>query len=591
MKKIDYRFSRFIQLLAVLFVIVPASLGRAQEATRHTPKANVSGTETFIVRYVGDNGKVNEGIYGDDDNYWMFKNLLYLKAGTRMFDSGLRLDATLFHDPPYRVSNEAFVPGGSGYTKLNFGNDFRVERIYGTVHLGDFHVTAGDFYVSFGRGMVLSLIKIDDVGVDNALRGARLEYRIPRKVKAVLVGGVVNALNHDSQILSVEKDDPLDRIVGMRIEWEMLDALSSGVHGVYMQPRFRDEADIDPGRNYLDQGTGIGVMSGGASLELYLSGWHVYLEGNGQKHDNYRPPQGQDDVLDEPGFSGFLEVSYDYSPFSIKGEGIFYRHWLMEGPMRGAANNLGFTQPIAYHHMVTLEPVWMVINSFGNAIGGRLTGDLYFKKSDTQFTLATALIKYEGGLMPAGDWTDHPPTLVVHPILEVRQRFKQTGIHCLVNGGFRHEGTQAPEEPGADTGFLWHVKGDVTLPIKGPHSMSLKQEVRRHELTITDGVGEDYWISVTSLGYDWSSRFGVTGMYEFSDQTAGADVKMGDWTLPLPRQHYVWFMASVHLPKPVDGLTLRLIGGSQRGGVKCAGGICRLYPDAVGARLEAVYRF
>ncbi len=114
-------------------------------------------------------------------------------------------------------------------------------------------------------------------------------------------------------------------------------------------------------------------------------------------------------------------------------------------------------------------------------------------------------------------------------------------------------------------------------------------EVRRHGLSVTEG--DSYWVTLASLGYDWSGRFGVTLVHEYSDQTAGNEGKLGDWTLPLPKQHYGWILATVHIPKPLDGLNFRLFAGSQRGGVKCAGGICRTYPDSVSARLEAVYRF
>jgi uncharacterized protein DUF6029 len=563
-----------------------------EETSRRRPKksnVNFRGTETFIAEHVGDNGSFNEGIYGDDDNYSVFRNILYLQASNRHFDSALRLDATLFHNPPALVSNDQFVPGGSGYTTLDYGNDFRVERMHGTAHLKNFHVTVGDFYVNFGRGLALSLIKLDDVGVDNALRGARVEYHKPRSVKLLLVGGVVNALNTDPLTHQIQKDDPLDRIAGARVEWELLDALVLGAHGVFMTPRFTEESEIDSGRLYVDQSPGIGVMTGGASTELHLGGLHIYAEGNGQSHDNYRPTgQNNDDVENESGVAVFAEISYDLAPFNIKGEGIFYKRWLMEGPLRGTTSNIALTQPLTYHHMVTLEPVWMVIRSFGNVVGGRLTGDLYLKDSDTQFTLATAVLDYQGGLMPQGEWSDHPTT-AIHPTLKIRQGFGETGISLFLGGGYRYETTSEPEISGEDSGHLWHATGDLSIPVKGPHSIETKVEVRRHMLTITEGL--EYWVTLASLGYDWSGKFGLTGIYEYSDQTQGAEGKIGEWTLPLPRQHYFWAMGSVHFPKPLDRLTLRLLGGSQRGGVKCAGGICRTYPDAVGAKLEAVYRF
>jgi hypothetical protein len=545
-------------------------------------------TETFITEYVGDNGPTNEGAYGDDDDFWIFRNLFYAQAGNKEFDSGLRLDVDLFQGPPGHVDSDAFYwgEGAGGYTTLDYGNDLRLERIYGTAHIDRLNVTVGDFYVSFGRGIALSLVKLDDVGEDTALRGARLEYHVPRGVKVVLVGGAVNALNVDPITKQVFADDPLDKIAGARVEWEIADALSLGVHGVLMRPRFTDADEVSPDRLFVDQGPGVAAAGGGASAELHAGGFQLYLEGNAQSHDNYRPAEA---VMDESGYAVFGETSYDLSPFLIKVEGIFYRRWLMEGPYRGSYSTTSGNPAIQYNNMPTLEPVWMTMNSRGNAEGGRLSGDLFIRRSETQLTLCAATLFYEGGLQPMGVWSDHPPTLVVHPILKVRQAFGGSGVNATAEGGFRYETTDEPLPGHEDNGRLWHASLDLSVPIKGPHSVEGKVEIRRHDLHVSESV--PHWVTLESLGYDMSGVFGITLVHEYSDETAGADLKLGEWELPLPRQHYVWAMVSAHLPKPLDGLTLRLLAGAQRGGIKCAGGVCRLYPDSVGARLEAIYRF
>jgi hypothetical protein len=547
----------------------------------------VSGTESFEVEVVGDNGSVNEGIYGDDDNFTRVRNILYLGAKSPDFDGGLRLDATLFDRPPGRVGADDFVPGGSGYTTLNYDNDYRVERLHGTVAVGDVEATLGDFHVSFGRGMALSLIKMDDLAEDNSLRGGRLTYRIERKVTVDAVGGVVNALNTDPLTRQTLTDDPLDRIIGLRAEWQLLDAVSLGAHGVLVQPRFTDEDAVFSDRLYVDQGPGIAVKTGGGSVEAYLGGVHLYMEGNGQIHDNFRP--ADEDVLDEPGQAVFGELSYDFTPFSIKGEGIFYRHWLMEGPYRGSVNNVALVQPITYHHMVTLEPLWVPIKSFGNAFGGRLGGEVYWDAADLEVSLKSAFIRYMGGLLPRGTWDDHPKTLVCHPILSLKRTFSKPDIDAGLAGGFRFETTDAPQIAGADAGVLWHLEGDVTVPLGGPHSLALKTEVRRHALEVTEGIA--YWVSLVTLGYHLAGLVDVTLAHEYSDELTGEQGKIGRLTWPLPVHHYAWIMGGVDVPRPLDGLRVELFFGSQRGGLKCAGGVCRKYPDGIGMRLGAVYRF
>jgi len=572
------------------------------EATRADPEApaaapvaplpvNYRVTETFITEYVGDNGPTNEGAYGDDDDYWIFRNIIYAQASNKQFDSGLRLDLDLFAGPPGHVPTAEFrehgyPTGASGYTTLDYGNDFRLERIYGTANLDKLRVTVGDFYVSFGRGIALSLVKLDDVGEDSALRGARIEYQVPRAVKLTLVGGVVNALNVDPITKQVFEDDPMDRIVGARVEWQIQDALALGAHGVVLRPRYTDEEDVNPDRLFIDQGPGVAVQSGGATAQLNVGGLQLYLEGDAQTHDDYRP---ESHVTNESGYAVFGELSYDLSPFMIKGEAVFYRRWVMDGPYRGSYSTTSGNPAIPYNNMPTLEPVWMTINSRGNSEGGRITGDLFFRRSKTQLTLTETTMFYEGGLLPMGAWDDHPPTLVVHPILKVRQEFGDSGVNASADGGFRYETTDQPATGEADNGRLWHVAADLSVPIQGPHSVEAKFELRRHDLNVSESV--PHWVTLTSLGYDMSGAFGITLVHEYSDETGGNDLKFGDWELPLPRRHYVWALIAVHPPKPLDDLTLRLLAGAQRGGIKCAGGVCRMYPDSVGARLEAVYRF
>jgi hypothetical protein len=385
----------------------------------------------------------------------------------------------------------------------------------------------------------------------------------------------------------VQQDDPLDRVVGARAEWDPGEMLTLGVHGVYLAPRFTDEADIEADRMYVDQGTGVRAANAGGSVELRVGPANVYLEGNGQSHDNYRPPGSENDVENESGYAALGEVSFDVTPLNLKAQGIYYRRWLMEGPLRGSAPNVAATQPISYNNLVTLEPTWVVNRSLGNAYGGKLTGDLYLRASKTQIVVAGNAIKSEGGLMPQGGWDDHGEVLSFYPNASVVQDVGDTGIRTSLEGGYRHELSTGGSD---ETGHLWNLRGNLLLPVVGPHSLEIVGEVRRHALALTEG-GHPYWVVLTTLGYDRSGLFGVAVVYEYSDQTPGEEAIIGDWVLPLPLQHYLAVVASVQVPEPLDGLTARLVAGTQRGGHKCAGGVCRDYPDSVGATLEVVYRF
>jgi len=593
MKK-KHRFHKAVSLsilVSVFFICFQPMADEAdsdpqQEAAQPVDsKATITPgvTQTLTFEYFGDNGEYNENSYGDDDNFYLIRNITYVQAFAPGFDLGLRLDGAFFQDPPARVPAEDFQPGGSGYTLLDYDHDIRVERFHARAQYEDFSLTGGDFYAGFGRGIILSMIKIDDLGIDNAIRGARAEYGLQDIIRITAIGGAVNSTNLEPTTHHVLRDDPEDIIAGARIDIEASTPFVIGLHSVYVKPRFEDESEIDPGRLNVDQGTGVGIISGGGSMELNTEPVHLYVEGNGQQHDNYRPPLGADDVENESGYAFFSEISVFTGSLTSKLEGLFYHRWLMEGPLRGTGGSL--SQPVPYHHMVTLEPKWMVIKSLGNEWGGRLTEDVLFEEARTQITAMATCLKYEGGLMPQGEWTDHPPTIILHPIVRLRQDFGSSGVLVVAEGGYRHE-WESDED---DEGYLGHGSLDLTFPLTEGHTMEAKEELRRHHLDVTEE--NEYWISTATISYDMVGLWGIALTHEYSDQTAGIEGEMWGRSFPLPRKHYAWALFNFHVPDPLDGLVIRVLGGSQRGGIKCAAGICRNYPDTMGVRLETVYRY
>src|SRR6185436_9141493 len=62
-------------------------------------------------------------------------------------------------------------------------------------------VTLGDGYAEFGRGLVLSLRKLDELSSDTTLRGARVTGRVKSsglELSATALGGELNPLRIDA---------------------------------------------------------------------------------------------------------------------------------------------------------------------------------------------------------------------------------------------------------------------------------------------------------------------------------------------------------------------------------------------------------
>ena len=57
-------------------------------------------------------------------------------------------------------------------------------------------LTAGDAYVQFGRGFVLSLRKVDELGIDTTVRGGKLTFTSD-PFAFTIVGGILNPTRID----------------------------------------------------------------------------------------------------------------------------------------------------------------------------------------------------------------------------------------------------------------------------------------------------------------------------------------------------------------------------------------------------------
>ena len=95
---------------------------------------------------------------------------------------GLRLDSALYWRRP--VDNPSYgglSPGAQAQVQLDnesrYVDSIYPAKLWATYSLPDVEVTAGDAYVQFGRGLTLSMRKIDELGIDTTLRGAKIRVQ------------------------------------------------------------------------------------------------------------------------------------------------------------------------------------------------------------------------------------------------------------------------------------------------------------------------------------------------------------------------------------------------------------------------------
>ncbi len=155
-----------------------------------------------------------------DDNYGDWFDRLQVRAFYRKFSLGLRLDSAVFYHTLDRTDVQKLVRERLGRDDLALENRFGEELHShfgaelpgggrGVIYPSKFSLgykndwldaTAGDFYQQLGRGLVLSVRKIDEVGVDTTIRGAKI--RVAKavgawRIEALLFAGQFNPIRID----------------------------------------------------------------------------------------------------------------------------------------------------------------------------------------------------------------------------------------------------------------------------------------------------------------------------------------------------------------------------------------------------------
>lgn len=131
-----------------------------------------------------------EGERVNDFGWGAVANRLNVSLRWRSFTLGSRLDGVGYWLRPVDLQD---VPSAALYSDstTRFRNVMYPAKLWLSWQESGVDVTGGDVYAQMGRGLVLSLRKLDDLGVDTTLRGARLAYT-KGIVSATAVAGFAN---------------------------------------------------------------------------------------------------------------------------------------------------------------------------------------------------------------------------------------------------------------------------------------------------------------------------------------------------------------------------------------------------------------
>ena len=100
-------------------------------------------------------------------------------AGSR-WTAGLRLDSAVYwrrpaDNPTYATQYPAYKTQLQQDNESRFRNSIYPAKLWLTYAAPGLGITAGDSYVQFGRGLTLSMRKVDELGIDTTVRGAKVQ--------------------------------------------------------------------------------------------------------------------------------------------------------------------------------------------------------------------------------------------------------------------------------------------------------------------------------------------------------------------------------------------------------------------------------
>jgi hypothetical protein len=572
-----------IQIFVLLYA--QASAETAVEASEPLP-IQWDLTLGTTGRWVFDDGNVT----GPEDRNWDpvgedFRDVVTKVGGSirwREFQLSLRLDSAIYGNESIAAENASQLIKASAADR--YEDTIRLEYVSGLYSSGKDSVTLGDFYVTLGRGLILAVRKVDDVGIDNKLRGASFEMNPVGDLVLHAFGGLLDIANFE-QGTGYAYDEPKDLIGGARVEYGFGKVLKLGVHGMryatFGLPR-GDENET------FGWGGTIALPRPVPWASLYLEGGHLL-----RKSIEAGLPS------DLEGYGFYASSDLSFGALTILVEGKFYRDLFQLLPGGRLTSDDGRQLLNRLQEPPTAERTGAIILTNRSVGGGRVRFDYRVSELLTPFVSVGQYRDFENEITPSNITG-----------VSAGSRFVWSGGHALVDLAFRGDFSDQRSLPVAaqfGNPLLtqdWQWVADIAQEIVAGYSLELasngryaleqggstacaEDDVLEDGRTCDGGLVRDAggrqvrrltsWVEGrVALSFSSSDKWSVTAAWEL--YTKSPDTFRPHY-FSIGGQWEFW-----------QGWTARALIGQERAGLKCSGGACRFFPGFEGGRLELSVR-
>ncbi|MCC7111061.1 MAG: hypothetical protein IT382_17340 [Deltaproteobacteria bacterium] len=417
-----------------------------------------------------------------------------------------------------------------------YSSDYTLERISVQWSRDAVGVLVGDFPVQLGRGLALSLRRAPEVGADLALRGARVS--LDGEVgSASAMAGVVNAASMDALSLRAV-EEPGDVAAGAQVQLLPGRGLEIGALSSLVVPRERLlEAHTD------------WTATAGAWLRAQD------LPGSGSATLEVDVQQRSLAGVQRPGAAALADLGVELGAAHLLLEAL----WLADFEIKGSRNTATGAR-FDYNQPPTLERVDQEVQNHRDVLGGRARIDVPWSSVATLW--ASQMVRL-GEL--------RSPIAVVQTHGMVGMELDANGSRWALAGGLRLE--RLGLDKLAMLRDMVHLDSDALVPLG-------------HGFSVHSATSMQLWRSVDRPFARGSS---LLTLDRVDRGAVGAELGL-DTQDPSPERRHLYLAAVVSVAL-LPELTLRATAGSQRGGIRCVGGVCREVPSFAGTRGELELRF
>lgn len=553
----------------------------------------------------------------NDDEFYAIVNYLNLGVDTRLNKLGFQLlsvstrfDAQYVPQGTARLcdTNSDGEITESEQRSCKFGDDYRIERFTMRLEHKKFKLYIGDFNVNFGRGLALSVRKMNDIGIDSTVKGARLDVRPVRNWEISGIWGVANRQQSDfatrrlftdpgyKHALCDDIDIPLsnqygaqlwtgcsDMIGGARTEVKLPGKVRLGAHygNIWFGQR-------DPS---ADQHEALSFIGGDITRARLFKRWDFFWGVTGIQR-NYHHKVHHPTLVDT-GYGSYLSNNFSFGNTNLLIEGKYYDNYVLAKDMNPLT--------VQYTEATTLERNDQQIPAAANSAGPRIRIAHTFPKKG--LTVYWNTLGYAYAYLNDQDiWKGDYALRMMHTYAGFDWDTADGKTTAKLNGGWRWEGYFKEQ---ADRTRYERKLPQVQLYLNQAlghwfgfgHSLNFSVDWRREE--VWKGSGKKHFHrGFAVLGYGLAPFVTAAFIGGFSTEDPAGDrylklhPQIGD-DLPddqANKKPHLWPGGEIRFNFLTSSF-LRIFVGRQVGGLICVNGSCRVLPDFSGARADLVLAF